>query len=503
MQAGFAGTATLRLSKWFLVVVFATAVNILLVRSTYALDGGTLRVNALNGWKALEVISVSDDPSGDGFTWAMPGTFDGIGAWSPDSSTLRVQVNHETGDATISEVNLDLTNFQSAITNTINLGSPSGVTFVNSAQQAYDRWSDDGGSSWTTTSGTTNTSFSRFCSGQSYVPNTFGTNHGFVDNVYMTGEESANGRLFAIDLANRDFFQVSGVSGSAPGGNGGMPTDNWENAALLDTGETNHVAILLSPDGGSQDMKLYIGEKGKNSSGFAAGDFMARNGLAYGSYYYLNDSLPGSGTSTDGTFDTSDAGALNSGKLEDVDTSPSDPTKAVLGDQTSGLFTFDFDFDFGAGSFNSGTSTFSITKIQDHVNDVDGSFGDADNVDWTDATTLGGTTYANGLIFVNEDTGTGNGEIWVNEPDGSGLTKIGDTTGIANSTETSGILDISTLVGYQPGSVLLTNNQGSNASLSVLINPAATLVPEPSALILAILGLLSLGLYSSRRRIMH
>ena len=59
-------------------------------------------------------------------------------------------------------------------------------------------------------------------------------------------------------------------------------------------------------------------------------------------------------------------------------------------------------------------------------------------------------------------------------PDGTGLTKIGDTAGISSSTETSGILDISVLVGYQPGSVLLTSNQGTTASLTVLINPAAT-----------------------------
>ena len=109
-------------------------------------------------------------------------------------------------------------------------------------------------------------------------------------------------------------------------------------------------------------------------------------------------------------------------------------------------------------------------------------------MDWSDATTLGGTTYADGLIFVNEDTGTGNGEIWMLEPDGSGLTKIGDTTGISGSSETSGILDISVMVGYNPGSVLLTNNQSSNASLSVLINPDATPVPEPSALALLVLG---------------
>ena len=164
--------------------------------------------------------------------------------------------------------------------------------------------------------------------------------------------------------------------------------------------------------------------------------------------------------------------------MEDVDTSPSNPTRVVLGNQNSGLFTFDFLLDFTSGSFSAAGSDFSITKVLNHVDNVDDTFGDADNVDWSDATTLGGTTYAEGLIFVNEDTGTGNGEIWMLEPDGSGLTKIGDTTGISGSSETSGILDISVMVGYNPGSVLLTNNQGSNASLSVLINPAADPIAE-------------------------
>ena len=491
--------------RWLKSALLIVAAGAALAPVAYALDGGTLRVNPRNGWSAFEVISVGDNPSGDGFSWSMPGTFDGLGAWMPDSSTMRLLVNHEIGDAAISEVNLSLTSFQTAVSNTISGGSTGGVTFVNSARQAYDRWSSDGGANWTNTTNTSNTSFSRFCSGQSYTPDTFGAGRGFVDDIYITGEElfELPGRLFALDLANRDFYQLSGATGSATGGIGGMPYDSWENAALLDTGETNHVALLLSPDGGSKDMQLYIGEKGKDTNGNASADFLARNGLAWGSYYYLNDTLPISGTSTNGSFDTTAAGALNSSKLEDVDTSPSDPTRVVLGDQTSGLFTFDFGLDFTSGSFSAAGSGFSITKVLNHVNDVDDTFGDADNVDWSDATTLGGTTYAEGLIFVNEDTGTGNGEIWMLEPDGSGLTKIGDTTGISGSTETSGILDISGIVGYNPGSVLLTNNQSSNASLSVLINPDATPVPEPSALTLLVLGGVLLRPRTSVRALVH
>ncbi len=470
-----------------LVTVYAAS-------SSFAIDGGPLRINPQNGWKAFEVISIRDDPTNDNSTWAMPGTFDGLGAWKSNPDTLSVLVNHEIGDATISEVNLDAANFETAIKNMINTGSIGVDRFVTSAGQAYQRWSNDAGQTWTDTVDTSTTSFSRFCSGQSYVPNTFGPNRGFVDHIYMTGEEtfgdSTRDRLFALDKTNREFYQVSDVAGSAPGGIGGMPRDSWENVALVDTGETDHIAILLSPDGGTTRMKLYIGEKGKDVDGNPSNSFMARNGLAYGSYYYLNDSLPSTGTSDDGSFDTTRADALRSNKLEDVDTSPGDPTQVLLGDQDSGVFTFDFDFDFSSGSFNAATSGFSITKIHDHVDATNGSVGDADNVDWTAPTELNGVSYPDGLVFINEDFTTG--EIWMSEPDGSNPVLIGDTGTRGRATESSGILDISALVGYNPGSVLLTSNQGNDASLTALINPAATLaVPEPSAWCLLLIALVS------------
>ena len=181
-----------------------TCVSISLASFVYALDGGTLRLNVHDGWRAFEIISRGNDPSSDGYNWAMPSTFDGIGAWLPDNSTLQLYINHETSDATISEVNLNLANFQTAITNTINTGTPGGLSFVESARQAYDRWSNDAGASWTSTSDVTNTTFVRFCSSQSYAPNTFGPDRGFVDQIYITGEEGGTSRLFALDSVNRD-----------------------------------------------------------------------------------------------------------------------------------------------------------------------------------------------------------------------------------------------------------------------------------------------------------
>ncbi len=464
-----------------LTAVAAIAAIAALSSAGFALDGGTLRMTPRNGWRAFEVISVGNNPAGDGFNWAMPSTFDGLGVRLADAATLRLQVNHENTDATISEVDLNLANFRTAIRNTIGSGNTGGISFVNSARQAYDRWTSNGGSSWTNTADVSTTSFYRFCSGQAHRSDAFGAGRGFVDDIYITGEEGSANRLFALDLANRDLYQLSGVVGSASGGIGGMPFDPWENAALLDTGETNHVALMLSPDGGTQRMQLYIGEKGKDASGYSSNSFLARNGLAYGSYYYFNDTLPASGTSTNGFFDTTTAGSLVAVKLEDVDSNPNNPTQVVLGVQESGLFTFDCVLDFSGGAFSAGGSSFSITKIQQHHNDTDGAFGDADNVDWTEATTLGGVTYPNGLIFVNEDSGTANGETWMNAPDGSGLTLIGDTIGLSGSSETSGIVDVSKFVGYRPGSILLTDNQGTNSSLTVLINPQATLIADYNA----------------------
>jgi hypothetical protein len=451
-------------------IILLLVVQFLLATSAFALDGGTLRLNTYNSWEAFEVISAGEDPAGDGFSHTMDTHFDGMGAWLPDPATLRVQVNHEVDAGAISEVNLDLADLQTAISNMISGGTTGGVSFVVSARQAYDSWSDDGGSTFTPTSDTSNTDFARFCSGQSYAPHTFGTDRGFVDEIYITGEEFApTERLYAIDSVNRDFYEISSTGGG-PGARAGIPEDSYENAALIDTGETAHIALLLSPDGGTQTLRLYVGDKGKDSTGSASSSFLARNGLAYGTWYYLTASYPSLGNTNNGSFSGSSPGSLTSDKIEDVDTSPGNPTLVVLGDQTSGLFTFDFDFVFDSG-FDSGASSFTITMVAATSNGT-GVFGQPDNVDWTDATTLGATAYPDGLIFVNEDNSTG--EIWHMLPDGSSKVRIADTT---VSGESTGILDISVLVGYLPGSILVTNNQGTPASMSVLINPDATLLP--------------------------
>lgn len=164
----------------------------------------------------------------------------------------------------------------------IHADSTVGVRFVLSARQAYDRWSSDGGLSFSGVASVSGTSFSLLCSGQAYAPHTFGADRGFVDQLYLTGEEVTGGRLFAFDSVNRDLYQLS----------------------------------------------------------------------------------------SSGTIGTSGTAALSSPKLEDIDTSPSDPSRVVLGDQDSGVFTFDFQLVF-AGAFAAGVAGFSVTKISDRSDSDD------------------------------------------------------------------------------------------------------------------------------------
>lgn len=433
-----------------------------------ALNGGVSRVTTANGWKTFEVISQGDNPAG-GTNHAMPALYDGTGAFLVDPTTLRILINHENTDASVSEVDLNIPNLKLAISNMIANSNTGGVTFVTAADQAYDRWTANGGSTWTNTTSISNTSFYRFCSAQSFEPNTYGPGRGFVDHVFITAEEGSTNRLFALDTVNRDFYQLSGVVGNASatlGGIGGLPYDVWENAALLDTGNTTHIALVLSPDGGTQTMQLYIGLKGKDANGNNSTSFLARNGLAYGSYFYFNDVLPTTTPSTDGFFDATTAGALVSTKMEDVDTSPTDGTQFVLGDQDSGVFKFDTNLVFNGNALNTGASSFTITRIDDTA----GNNNAHDNLDWTAWTTLGGTSFPLGLVFTNEDNATG--EIYQMNPDGTNQIKVGQTT---TSAESTGIFDLSLHLGYMPGSILLTTNQGTPASSNILIHPSAAM----------------------------
>jgi len=80
-----------------------------------------------------------------------------------------------------------------------------------------------------------------------------------------------------------------------------------------------------------------------------------------------------------------------------------------------------------------------------------------DNVDWT----------KNNLIFVNKDD-YGTGGVWYMNPDGSDKVNIGRTR---DGGESTGILDVSDLLNYPPASAMITTNQGTPSSMTLLLNP--------------------------------
>jgi len=434
-----------------------------------AINGNNARQFSTSaGWDGFEIvtqgnnISAIDDP-GYGTT-ASRGTYDGIGTYL-DGNKLSIYVNHEvTNNAAISRVDVDLQALKQAINSTIDGGAtPFPSSFVTGMGYAYDQVFDGNYNAISNpspvASGTVavgiygDANFSRFCSGTSYMPDSFGAGHGFVDQVYLTGEEVFNttGRFYALDPSTQTLWEAPDLGGGS-----------WENAAQVDTGNSTHTALYLSEDRSGGQIQLYIGEKGVDSNSDGEIDFLERNGMRGGTIYYFHPE-PGASTfdlpdgTVSGTWSTSLVGALTEDKLEDVHANPADGTQVVFGDQTDGLYTMDLDLQFAGGVFDTVNSGATIDQIVPEFGA--GSIGNPDNLTWSD----------DGKIYLQQD-GAGDG-MWQMDADGTNRTQI--ATGFS---EPSGIVDVSTLIGYAPGSVMLTSlqgNGGSGAQLSTLISPNA------------------------------
>ena len=441
----------------------------------FALDGASpLQLSTgAGGWDAFELvtqgnnISAFSDP-GYGTT-AARGTYDGLGSYR-NGNTLSIFVNHEvTNNAAISRVDLDLSHFRQAIDSSVSGGAtPFPASIVTGMGYAYNTIFDGGyhavinpapvASGTIAVGNYSAANLSRLCSGTSYFANSFGTNRGFVDEIYITGEEvfDNTGRFYALDTKTSTLWEAPDLGGGS-----------WENAALVDTGNTTHTAMFLSEDNPGSTLRLYVGRKGIDSNSDGTIDFLERNGLRGGTTYYF---IPNAGYSTvdlpDGSvlgkWSTSTVGALTEDKLEDTHTNPADGTQLVFADQTDGIYTMGLNLRFSGGALDTTASTASIDQIVPEVGT--GSIGNPDNLVWS----------ANAKMYIQQD-GAGNG-MWQIDADGTNRLQIATAF-----SEPSGIYDISGLVGYRPGSVFLTSIQGngsSGAQLSTLISPDARLLGD-------------------------
>lgn len=440
----------------------------------FALDGtNALKMTTLAGWQGFELVTQLDNiaaiaDAGYGST-ASRGIYDGIGAYRADG-TLSLFLNHETSNAAISGVDLNLASFQQAIQSTIDDGTtpfPSsivtrmGYSYTTIYDGSYHATDDPDPAAQGTTQVVQygNANFDRFCSGTAHKAHTFGLGRGFADPIYLTGEEVAGGLFYALDIVKDTLWEAADLG-----------LGNWENAAALDTGNTTHTALLLMSDVGSgagDYIQLYVGEKDVDVNEDGQIDFLERNGMRGGTKYYF---APTAGASlTDlpdgtvvGSWESTTANALRETKLEDIHTDPNNGSRAVFADQQDGVYVLKSELVFSGGSLDLATTNVTIYQIDD--DDV-APIGAPDNLTWTD----------NGKLYVQED---GNGDdVFEMLPDGSNIVQIASA-----QSEPSGIVDVSRQVGYAAGSVLLTSLQGSgsaNAQLSVMVSPTATPLVRP------------------------
>ncbi len=197
-----------------------------------------------------------------GSVYVPPGIFDGQGAYSNGDGTYTLLVNHEVGASVAYGYTAE--------------GLNPSVTGSRISRLVVDIDADDnrangfqsrivsGGLAYDKVIGTDPNGFDRFCSANLVEANSFGTNRGFADRIYLTGEEvfgGGGGAFYALDTANSDLYQVNAF------GKG-----TWESATAIDTGSTNTVAVLLFDDA-KAPLYLWVGTK-------TSGGFLERNGLA-------------------------------------------------------------------------------------------------------------------------------------------------------------------------------------------------------------------------------
>lgn len=432
-----------------------------------------------NGWKSFELLTENDAladlvlgqhyvpgnlESGGTFFWnsAIHNHWDGLGAIQTADNTMRVFVNHEgTDDATITAIDINLENLRTwalDFDGGIAWPGPGQVVFgVGSGLAIVDVETGASGRNIATTP------ISRLCSGNVWEPDTFGPGRGFADQLFLTGEEDltttgTGGSIWALETATGVFYEAPDV---------GPPGGRWENAIIIDSGNTEQIALLLSSDGGTNQLYLYIGTKSTDPNA----NFLQRNGLVGGANFQFDPDgattqLPASG-SLAGTFAANTAEPLMESKLEDIHVNPNDPVRAALAEQNNGVYEIVFDLKFNNdGTLDTGQSCFLISLLNS-ITSGD-NLNAPDNLVWS----------ANGLIYVNED-GSGN-DVWQLEPTTGDVVQIAD----GFTTETSGVIDVSCLVGMTAGSLLLTNSYDGNAtngnhgSLYMLVSPLASLVGD-------------------------
>jgi serralysin len=468
------------------------------------------QVQGLNGYTVDPIFTVGDKV-GD---YVAPGILDGIGAFALNDTTVRFYVNHELANSAASP-----TGYKYTLKNGTQL-SGARVSFfdvdkrtfqITNAGLAYDTIINRAGKEVTAASDLENAGLSRFCSASLFEANQFGAGIGLADRIFFTGEESGANTEFALDTKNNTLYALPWFGRAG-----------FENVAEVNTGTTNKVAFLIGDDRGvGNPLLLYVGDKAANGSflernGLTGGklyawvaddpkdpadkieldprEFKGANSALNGKFVEIKqydgnskgaNGYDAQGFATQATQDAlaKTANAFSFARVEDVATNPKDGTQVafnatgrdtLFGGADSWGTTYRIDIDFN--NINTGDIVGKIDILNDGNTTKDSGLRSPDNLDWAD----------NGKIYLQEDPAfSGFGQtskltnsIFSLDPSAadpsSTLTRVGiadrsaaglpatqtdsQPTDIGNW-ETSGILDVSTLFGNQPGQLLVFDVQ--------------------------------------------
>ena len=238
----------------------AVAIALATFNNAYAQTSEPAQATGLGDWSTTPVFTIGETI--DGYT--PPGIPDGMGAFERES-TVEIFSNHElratqgypyslANSTSLAGARISKLVFDKETRELLGMG-PAYDTIYNRAGEIVDNASDlDFGG------------LNRLCSAGSFVAG----QAGFVDDMFLTGEETGGGTEFALDVANGDLWAAPWLGRAA-----------WESAAALEIPGFNrtHVAILVGDDRGDAPLLLYVGEK------MPGGNFLERNGLTNGRLY--------------------------------------------------------------------------------------------------------------------------------------------------------------------------------------------------------------------------
>ncbi len=243
------------------------------------------QMNGLGFWATTTVFTIGETLNG----YTPPGIPDGMGAFEMDDQVV-VFGNHE------------LRNTQGYPYELANGAVLSGarisyLTFDRDSRElvdtglAFDTIYNRAGDAVASPADLDFGALHRLCSAGSFEAG----QAGFVDDVFLAGEEAYGGTEFALDVHSGELWALPWLGRAA-----------WESVAALEVPQLNrtHVAILVGDDRSDAPLLLYVGRKTRD------GNFVERNGLGYGTLYmWVSDSgdlspadWNGTGTSRTGRF---------------------------------------------------------------------------------------------------------------------------------------------------------------------------------------------------------